>query len=236
MKHLLLAIFISCAAGRVALHGGDIVGTVHAKGKEGADVATPDGKYDSRKFKFLNLEKVDYSQMHDFVVFIDQPLTNQPPPPPKPVEVVTQRQINQKDAVFSPHVLPIAVGTTVNWPNNDEIYHNVFSYSEARPFDLGLYSSKDKEVKKVTFEKPGQVDAFCSIHSQMHCIILVMQNPFFGKTDAKNYYSISNVPAGTYKLRAWHERMPTELKEVVVPEKGSVRVDFELGIKGLPKF
>ena len=126
------------------------------------------------------------------------------------------------------------VGTTVNWPNNDDIFHNVFSYSDAKPFDLGLY--KAPEVKSVTFDKPGQVDVFCSIHADMNCVVLVLENPYFGKTDGKGAYVIRDVPAGTYKLESLaRSRLPAQRQEIVVPETGEVKVDFTLGITGLPK-
>ena len=206
---------------------GTIIGTVRAEGKSDPAGSSRGGKYDSRKFKFV--EKVDYSQLTDFVVYIDQPVTNAPLSVPKTVQVVTQR-----DAVFRPHVLPVLAGTTVEWPNKDEIFHNVFSMSESNPFDLGLY--KDPEVKKVQFKNPGRVDVFCSIHSQMSCVVLVLQNPYFASTDSSGRFRITNVPAGTYKLKAWHRRVPPDLKDVVVPEAGEVQVDFALGVKGLPQY
>jgi len=210
----------------ITARGGTITGTVRAHGKEGADQGTGGGKYDSRKFKFA--EKVDYDDLHDFVVYIDQPFTQKTAPPVAPMQMVVQ-----KDASFSPHILPLLVGTTVEWPNRDEIYHNAFSFSDAKPFDLGMY--KD-QVKSLTFDKPGRVDVFCSIHKDMHCVILVLENPYFAATDAKGRYKIANVPAGTYKLRAWHERMPSQTKEITVPAEGEVQLDFTLGIAGLPQY
>ena len=212
----------------LATSAGTIVGTVRAEGKSEAAESTRGGKYDSRKFKFV--EKVDYSELKDFVVYIDQPITNSlPASAPKTLQVITQR-----DAVFRPHVLPVLAGTTVEWPNKDDIFHNVFSMSESNPFDLGLY--KDPEVKKVQFKNPGRVDVFCSIHSDMSCVVLVLQNPFFATTDKSGRFSITNVPAGPYKLKAWHKRVPPDLKEVIVPETGEVQIDFSLGVKGLPQY
>jgi plastocyanin len=205
---------------------GTIKGTVRAEGKREAQQDIAGGKYESRRYKFL--ERVNYDELREFVVYIDQPLAEKPVPPEKPVEVVVQ-----KDAMFTPHVLPVVVGTKVAWPNHDEIFHNVFSVSEPGPFDLGLY--KD-EVHVVPFTKPGRVDAFCSIHARMHCIILVLENSHFAVTDAKRHYAITNVPPGTYKLKAWHERVPAQVKEITVPANGDVTVDFTLGITGLPKY
>jgi len=211
---------------------GTIVGTVRAEPKSGAENSTATGgAYAGAKYK--HLETVDYSAMHDFIVYIDDlKMTNAPAT--NVMEVATMK-VAQKSAVFSPHVLPVEVGTTVEWPNYDDIYHNVFSMSDAKQFDLGLYKNDPKE-KAVTFDKPGRVDVFCSIHANMHCIVLVLENPYFTSTDANGHYAITNVPPGKYKLKAWHERLPADEKEIVVPTDGVARVDFTLTIKNLPKY
>jgi plastocyanin len=170
--------------------------------------------------------------MHDFLVYIEGPVVTNPPAPLKPVQVVTRR-IAQKGAMFSPHILPVLVGTTVEWPNYDEILHNVFSFSETKPFDLGLY--KSPEIKRVIFDRPGRVDVFCSIHARMNCTVMVLENPFFATTNERGSYQIPNVPPGTYKLKAWHERLPSQVREITVPEEGEVKADFVLGITNLPK-
>ncbi|MCI0534919.1 MAG: carboxypeptidase regulatory-like domain-containing protein [Verrucomicrobiales bacterium] len=210
---------------------GTISGSVHAEGKVEAEQAASGGKYDSRKYKFV--PRIDYSALRDFVVYIEGPMGGKAAMPEQPLTVDTRR-IKQKGAVFIPHVLPVVVGATVEWPNNDEIFHNVFSYSETKPFDLGLY--KEPEVKRMTFDKPGRVDVFCSIHANMHCIILVLENPYFATTDENGHYSIVKIPPGTYQVTAWHERLPKQVKEVIVPENGDVKLDFVLGIKNLPKY
>lgn len=215
-----------CGVALLQAHAGTIVGTVRAEGKSGTGTDVSDGKYASHEFKFV--ERINYAEMHDFVVYIDDlAVTN---PTPKTAQVVTRR-ITQKGAMFIPHVLPVAVGTTVEWPNNDEILHNVFSFSEAKSFDLGLY--KSPTVKTVTFNKPGRVDVFCSIHTRMSCIILVLSNPYFAATNERGSYRIADVPAGTYKLKAWHERLPPQIKEITVPETGETKMDFVLGITNL---
>jgi plastocyanin len=225
-----LSLILAALLTSLGASAGTIVGTVHAEAKPELAAAGKEGKagkYDSRKFKFI--EKIDYSELTDFVVFIDQPVTNAPLEKPKTLQIITQ-----KDAVFSPHVLPVLAGTIVEWPNKDDIFHNVFSMSESNPFDLGLY--KDPEIKKVQFTNLGRVDVFCSIHSQMNCVILVLQNPYFATPGKSGRFRIENVPAGTYKLKAWHHRLPPEIKEVVVPESGEVQTQFTLGVKGLPKY
>lgn len=229
---LLLALICSSSLALVAA-GGTITGRVHAEGKAGADQEANCGKYDSPALKFV--ERIDYTTLHDFVVYIDQDVgTNAPAVPEKPVQVITtKKQVSQKGAVFNPHILPIVRGTTVEWPNKDDIFHNVYSDSEITNFDLGLY--KDPEIKRVTFNTPGRVDIFCSIHSSMSCVVLVLRNPYYAATNKKGVYTISNVPAGTYKLKAWHERLPSDRQTITVPENGEVTVDFTLGVKSLPK-
>jgi plastocyanin len=224
---------MSLLASAIVLHAqaGTITGIVRAQGKEGAEEAAG-GKYDSRKFKFV--ERVNYAELRDFVVYIDQPPAEAPTPPAAPVQVITTRRITQKGAMFSPHLLPVVVGTTVEWPNNDEIFHNVFSISDPKQFDLGLY--KHPEIKRVTFDKPGRVDVFCSIHTAMNCVVLVLPTPHFAATDEKGRYAITNIPPGTYKLKAWHERLPSQVKEIVVTDNAETRADFTLGITNLPKY
>jgi plastocyanin len=219
----------------VAVVAGTITGNVSAQGKTNMDDAVgdgADGTYASRKYKFV--EKVDYPAMHDFVVYVEGSFGTNSAPSTNGATVTTTR-VAQEGAVFSPHILPIMAGTTVEWPNNDKIYHNVFSMSDAKQFDLGLYKGNPPD-KRVTFDKPGRVDVFCSIHTSMNCIVLVMENPYFASTDENGNYKIPNVPPGTYKLKAWHERLPADEREITVPTNGEVKVDFVLGIKHLPQY
>jgi plastocyanin len=210
----------------VSLRAGDISGVVHAKGKLDANDDSASSNYQSRKFKFA--EKVNYDELTDFVVYIEGKFPGAKPP------LEAKRVVTQKDATFRPHVLPVMAGTKVEWPNEDEIYHNVFSKSETKPFDLDLYKKGDKPPP-VLFEKPGKVDVFCSIHAKMNCIVLVLDNPYFAAADRSGHYTIKNVPPGTYKITAWHERLPNLTQEITVPATGTVKMDFMMGIKNLPK-
>jgi plastocyanin len=214
------------------MEAGEIEGTVRAEARAGVEEKAGGGAYASRKYKFV--ERIDYDALRDFVVFIEGPLEGTNSPPPGVARVVTNPRVSQRGAMFEPRVLPVLKGTVVEWPNNDDIYHNVFSISEPKPFDLGLY--KSGEFKQVAFDKAGRVDVFCSIHTSMSCIVLVMDNPYFAATDARGGYVITNVPPGTYTLKAWHERLPTQDREVTVPEEGRAKVDFVLGVRGLPQY
>jgi plastocyanin len=206
--------------------GGTISGTVRAQGAEQTKSAGTDDGYASRRYKFV--EKINYEKLQDFVVSIDQIV-----PVAGGSAAAAAPTVIQRDANFEPHVLPIAVGTAVKWPNKDDIYHNVFSMAETKEFNLGLYGKEKTPV--IVFDKVGRVDVFCSIHTKMHCIVLVLPSPFFSLADARGSYLIKGVPAGTYRLKAWQERMPALIKEVTVPEEGDVKVDFVLGLMDLPK-
>jgi len=229
-----IVIFLTLAVMALqSVRAGTIVGSVHAEGKAPSPGDDAGGAYASRKYKFA--EKVDYDAMRDFVVYIKGPVGTNTVVAPSNHVIVNTTRIKQEGAVFDPHVLPVVAGTTVEWPNNDQIFHNVFSVSEAKEFDLGLYKGNPDD-KRITFDKAGRVDVFCSIHANMHCIVLVLENPYFDVADEKNHYSISNVPPGTYQLTAWHERMPAQTREITVPATGEVKADFVLGITGLPKY
>jgi plastocyanin len=231
MKVLFFIMILSLTA--LAARAGTITGNISAQGKTNVpDATAPDGPYASHKYKFL--PKVDYAAMHDFVVYVEGSLGTNRTISTNLEEVATTR-IAQEGAIFSPHVLPVMVGTTVEWPNNDRIYHNVFSMSDAKQFDLGLYKGNPPD-KRVTFDKPGRVDVFCSIHTSMNCIVLVLENPYFATTDKNGNYKIPDVPPGRYKLKAWHERLPADEREITVPTNGEVKVDFVLGIKNLPQY
>jgi plastocyanin len=215
-----------CLLGAAGLSAGSITGTVSARGPEGAPAGSAGGgEYQSRRYSLA--ERVDYDHLHDFVVYVDQAVEGG-----GPAREVT---ITQRNVSFDPPLLAIAVGTKVLWPNKDEIFHNVFSTSDAMPFDLGLYT-KDQRVPELTFDKLGRVDVYCSIHSKMHCIILVLPCRFFATSDARGRYVLADLPPGTYRVTAWHDRLPPQTATVTVPAAGEVRKNFTLGLANLPKY
>ncbi len=134
--------------------------------------------------------------------------------------------MDQRNETFVPHVLAVTTGTTVDFPNSDRIYHNVFSLSKTRSFDLGRYPVG--RSKSVRFDRPGIVRVFCDIHSHMSAFILVFGHPFYSVTDAAGRYRIDNVPPGTYTLVAWNEGVASESRSVNVPDGTSAEVDFSL--------
>ncbi len=113
-----------------------------------------------------------------------------------------------------PHVLAVTTGTVVDFPNSDLTYHNVFSLSRARRFDLGRYAAG--RSKSVRFDRPGIVRVFCDIHSQMSAFVLVFNHPYFKVTDGDGRYHIDNVPPGTYTIVGWYEGEPRTQRQVTV--------------------
>src|SRR5215468_4012896 len=132
--------------------------------------------------------------------------------------------MDQRNETFVPHVLAIMTGTTVDFPNSDKFYHNVFSLSKPARFDLGRYAAG--RFRSVRFDKPGIVRVFCDIHSHMNAYILVFSHPFFSLTDNEGRYRIDNVPSGTYNVVAWNEGVSSEALPVVVPDGGAAELDF----------
>lgn len=134
--------------------------------------------------------------------------------------------LDQVNLMFVPHVLPVLVGTTVAFPNSDEVRHNVFSPSPARRFNLGTYPKG--VARTVTFDKPGEVALLCNVHAEMSAYVVVVETPYFAVSAKDGSYTIRNVPPGKYVLKTWHEKLKPQMKEVEVPADGSVTVDFEL--------
>ena len=133
--------------------------------------------------------------------------------------------LNQRNQAFVPYVLAIRAGTAVDFPNRDRTYHNVFSFSKAKRFDLGRYAGGLS--KALTFHEPGVVRVFCEIHSHMSAFILVFAHRYFATTDAEGRYRIDDVPPGTYSVVAWNDGEPRETRTVRVPEGGGpVELDF----------
>ncbi len=132
--------------------------------------------------------------------------------------------LDQRDLAFHPQVLPILVGTTVEFPNKDNLFHNVFSYSSPKEFDLGRYPTG--ESKSIRFDKAGIVRVYCDIHSHMNATILVLENPFFAIPDDGGAYVIKNVPNGTYIARLWFGRDLAASQSVSIKNGESVSVNF----------
>ena len=138
----------------------------------------------------------------------------------KPAKKPTIIQQNNK---FVPHVLVVQTGSVVDFPNLDPLYHNVFSYSRAKRFDLGRY--EQGKSKAISFDQPGVIDVFCEIHEDMHAYLLVLDTPWFTSAGTDGSYELK-VPAGAYRVFAWIPARRSEPVELSLEESSSRTVDF----------
>ncbi len=135
--------------------------------------------------------------------------------------------MDQKGMKFIPKVLPVLVGTPVNFPNNDNTWHNVFSPSEDKKFDLGLYPPGEK--RSVTFNKAGVVRILCNVHPNMEAHIVVKEHPLFTVPNTRGSYRIDAVPMGKYRLEVWHPDVGTKVEPFNMVRKGEVlSIDVDL--------
>jgi Polysaccharide lyase family 4, domain II len=147
-------------------------------------------------------------------------------PPSKPIERTPppHERMIQKDKRFDPHVLAIEVGTTVDFPNLDPIFHNAFSSFDGQIFDLALYPPGTS--RSIHFTHTGVARIFCNIHPSMSALIVVLDSPYFATTDKSGHFTIPNVPPGVYRLHVLHERATAETlaaltRSLTVPESGA---------------
>jgi plastocyanin len=141
-----------------------------------------------------------------------------------------QAVLDQRQETFVPYVLPVLVGTTVAFPNNDPFYHNVFSLSKAARFDLGRYPMG--RSKTVRFDRPGIVRVFCEIHSHMSAFVVVLSHRYFAATSPGGRYRIADVPPGKYDVVVWTDGEERDKKRVRVAPGGTVELDFVVEPKG----
>jgi plastocyanin len=139
-------------------------------------------------------------------------------------------RLDQRGEQFIPHVLAVTAGTIVDFPNNDAEFHNVFSLSKTKTFNLGNYPKG--ESRSVKFDKPGIVPVSCDIHRHMSAFILVFSHPFFGVTDDDGRFVIPDVPAGTYTLMVWSEFGRAEPRTITVAAGGTIDVEIQVGRGG----
>lgn len=159
------------------------------------------------------------AELSDFVIFVDD--IEGPFPAPKEPAVMDQKALQ-----FIPHVLAVQAGTLVEFPNSDPVSHNVFSISDPKRFNLGLYQSGT--ARRVKFDRPGVVELLCNVHLEMSAYIVVVKNPYFAQPKADGTFRIANVPPGRYRVRSWHERLPAREQEVEVPVEGTAQVLFNM--------
>jgi hypothetical protein len=132
----------------------------------------------------------------------------------------------QKDLNFQPAILPVQVGSRVEFPNLDDTYHNIFSYSPAKRFDLGRYRSDERPIPSVLFDVAGMVTVRCDIHEHMRAIILVLDTPHYVMSDLAGVYRLDNLPTGHYVLKVWLDSRTTLERPVDLQAGTALRADF----------
>lgn len=137
-------------------------------------------------------------------------------------------KIDQMNMTFKPHVLPVLTGTTVDFMNNDDVLHNVFSPDAcAEKFNLGTWPKG--QMRSYTFKQPGcQAVILCNVHPEMEAFVVVVGTPYYAVSAKDGSFTIKDVPPGKYELKIWHEKLKGESVTVTVPEKGEVTADFTI--------
>ncbi len=182
--------------------------TIHAYADEGS--GTVKGKVSVKVKKYQK----------DSVVYIERVEGNFPPPE-------EHAKMDQVELVFIPHVLVVLKGTTVDYHNSDDIAHNVFSPDDvADKMNLGTWLSG--EVRPYTFNKLGAAAMLCNVHPEMEAFVVVLQNPYFAKTDEDGNYTIENVPPGEYTLKVWNKKYRGKDEKIKTKKGDTITVDFKL--------
>ena len=210
------ALGIALLAGAAPLQAGVVRGTVHVPMPESA--APAPNAYPGRASSLAHPAHATRGLAHDAVLWLEK----------VPAAADTARndprpRLAQKDQAFVPRVLPIHVGATVDFPNQDPIYHNVFSPSPIKRFDLGKYPRG--QSKRLKFDKPGLVNVYCDIHSHMEAFVLVLTTHAFTQPDADGAFALPTVPPGHYTLHLWHPDLREQSRPVDVPAEGDAVVE-----------
>ena len=161
-------------------------------------------------------------------VVVAVPKDNRSPFAPSKAKAVMLQQGQQ----FQPFVLPVMIGTTVDFPNRDTFRHHVYSFSPAKAFELKLYGGG--EVQSITFDKEGVVALGCNIHDNMLAYVFVSSSPYYAKTQNDGKGAVAGLPAGAYAIHVWHPDQragPPIAEDVIVPAEGEVHLDMAINLK-----
>ncbi len=178
----------------------------------------PAAAYPARAVTAANLAPA--SEVRHVVVFLKDA--------PKGSVTPTRAEIRQRNETFLPRVVAVPVGSDVTFPNDDSIYHNVFSLSRVKAFNLGRYPRG--QTRGVRFDKPGIVKVFCDIHSHMTATVMVFSHPWFTVPDADGRFELPDVPLGDRQITAWHERLGDTTLPVRVELGRPVTMEFVLPV------
>jgi len=151
---------------------------------------------------------------------------------PKTAVQPVRAEIHQRNENFVPRVVAVTVGSTVEFPNDDPIYHNVFSLSRTKTFDLGRFPKGKSRGER--FDKAGIVKVFCQIHSHMAATVMVFDHPWFAIADEQGEFDLSGVPPGMHQITAWHERLGETTLPLRVEPGHAATIDFVLPVPAQP--
>ncbi len=199
---------------------GTIEGHVHLVTASSRRLASA-GAYPSRVVTIAADRNV--SELANVIVFVKaKPVASAP----------MHAAVRQSDEEFVPHVVAVTAGSSVDFPNDDLVFHNVFSLSRAGTFDLGRYPKGHSKTR--VFDRPGLIKVFCHLHSQMSAVIRVFDHPYFAIPNGDGDFTIPSVPAGDYEVVAWHERVGEVTLAASVTPGRAASLSFSLPLTDQP--
>jgi plastocyanin len=216
---LLLAIPVAAALCAQAPDTGSVIGRVRLTTRT-RGAALPLAAYPTRAVGRGEVKAS--SEIKNVVVYVKDAAPRGPLP-------VGRAELHQEHETFLPHVLAVTRGSTVDFPNDDPIFHNVFSLSSAATFDLLRYPQGER--RSFTFTKAGVVKVFCHIHSHMSATILVLDTPYFTIPGTDGTFDLPNIPAGKYTVVGWHERVGERAATVTVERGKATTIDLSLPVE-----
>lgn len=211
MSRYLLLTFLALSLPRIGVAQATIEGRVELPKTHSAPVVT-------KRYEIVTKGGVVATNPPVAVVYLEGSFSKPASPPVK--------QVIQKDLTFIPALLPVQAGTRVEFPNQDDTYHNIFSYSPAKRFDLGRYRPDERPIPSQVFDQPGLVTLRCDIHEHMRGLILVLNTPYFVTTDTNGHFKLSGLPVGRYTVKAWLDSKTTLEHPVELKSGSTAHVDF----------